>query len=1708
MTARLKERANDIYESVWQGSGVVAVLNAENALKHPGANEVSVTLVFKTIEYIKLYPSGIVFEPALPVSEITTSTVIPSLKLSVLDQFGNIMTSENGLISVSLENGSFGDSVISKNLVNGAVLFTDLAVAQLIPDSSGYVKLKAVYGSLGSYSQPIKAVGAVIPDASAAGYLTDETSAAASAAFYKLKAPLANKLIKAVCGNNQYNILTGSDGFFRFDVKTDSAEQDVYLEFINSAGAVVKLQITAVKGKTKLANIIIDKNGAARIITSILDIAYDPLSDTSIIKKAVDDEIALKASSGSVAGISGRALDITSDQPIFGASITISGYPELSALTDAMGNFIINAPAGVLIEGDYALTFTAKGFNPVFRNINITSVEYGFVIESIIFEASQKVNYPPSLIIKSITGSSQNISIIFDLYDQEGDVCDISAFYSLNGGYSYISTSNIGGSLSGVTPGSNLNAVWFSASDFLTQEASVKIKLAPRDFRSSGPAVESETFQVDNRIVDPENNPPVIMGVIASGERGDISVKYDLIDQDGDSCAVELYYSSDGGVTYTRSFNYSLNGGRAFPGAGLEIIWNSLSDFQSLEKKIMIKLVPNDSKNAGTAGESNILEINNIINTPPVIQNLNAFGVYKDIKLEYDLIELDGHLCTIEVAYSLDGGLNYLNTINLSGETSSVAAGQFKTLTWFSYNDFSITNKNVFVKLTPSDKYGYGTGAIFGPLEIINGGGRPEIKNMAVSGASQIIDVTYDLFDIDASPATIEVYYSRDGGLTFNLTGQIEGDIHAVMPGTNKTIKWNSYGDFHTSEKNVILKLLPIDDSGAGTESVSLPFEINNNVNRPFISNLMVGVDSGEVLITYDIDDADGSACQIEFQYATEASGGYINSMYVTGETAEVFPGPAKTLLWHSKNDFTKNYDSVSVKLIASDGKGSGVEAVSGPFKVYNNSSCEVFINTITGNSHDITLDYNLHDAEGDSFAVALYYSRDGGSSFTATSNISGDILNILPADNLKLIWHSAKDMFNQNAVVILKIAALDQNGMIQSEAVSQSFNVINYVPPPVIVPSLQKAEMISDTKLALTFSTAVTVADKQTALTKISVNGYNFNPAYDSMEVSSNIIQIKGLSSSFISLFMIAQSSGITVDESNEGLKFQSGNGIKSSTGTEVAVNSTGFNILADVTPPDPLTENNLSAIWYSNADLSVNSSANIIFSENSYFQVYTGSTPPGANTTPLKVTESSTYGIISGTPILEYLSLQQAGNTVYYRLSDRAGNSNEWQADGVIPEAPPAETLTWSNAALKAFNASLTDTIGAEGDILKVYENMSVITNYCASASSAAPAGGYPADSAIQCSGSLITNNYSVYYTLVNQSGNESDYTVGGMVPGPPDKALVASKLKLRYNDTFSNNGNYEIYNNDNANISLTASLRIIIDDGVDKIVIGRTNGGITIASGSYAGAEGYNNFESLNANGLKTSMTAGGILKFSYVNDDNGNESSYISDNTTPGFTDYVPPRPDYNNFRPAGVNLKILNSSTGTSKDKVRLYEKTSGGVYTFKVNTSDSGPFEVGTDDYELSSSFVVAPNGSASYTFVGFDSGNESVISNDTIHIAGVLDYFELALESSKVYDTIIDFNGVNTLTAMDYYSQPVLAFDASSNNVTLSVIDGADGTITGLGSDEDNVLNQFEDFINGVCDLSGKLKFTPAGYHYSTVIQAVSTNSKIGIDSVIFSLP
>lgn len=88
-------------------------------------------------------------------------------------------------------------------------------------------------------------------------------------------------------------------------------------------------------------------------------------------------------------------------------------------------------------------------------------------------------------------------------------------------------------------------------------------------------------------------------------------------------------------------------------------------------------------------------------------------------------------------------------------------------------------------------------------------------------------------------------------------------------------------------------------------------------------------------------------------------------------------------------------------------------------------------------------------------------------------------------------------------------------------------------------------------------------------------------------------------------------------------------------------------------------------------------------------------------------------------------------------------------------------------------------------------------------------------------------------------------------------------------------------------------------------------------------------------------------------------------------------------------------------------------------------------------------------------------------------------------------------FTGTNTLTAKDAWTNVATNFDASANPVTISYtpVTTGTGTITGLGSANNAILNEASSFVSGVASLSGMVfTGTPGSYTFT----ATSTNAAI----------
>ncbi|MFZ4523745.1 MAG: PKD-like domain-containing protein, partial [Bacteroidales bacterium] len=205
--------------------------------------------------------------------------------------------------------------------------------------------------------------------------------------------------------------------------------------------------------------------------------------------------------------------------------------------------------------------------------------------------------------------------------------------------------------------------------------------------------------------------------------------------------------------------------------------------------------------------------------------------------------------------------------------------------------------------------------------------------------------------------------------------------------------------------------------------------------------------------------------------------------------------------------------------------------------------------------------------------------------------------------------------------------------------------------------------------------------------------------------------------------------------------------------------------------------------------------------------------------------------------------------------------------------------------------------------------------------------------------------------------------------------------------------------------------------------------------------------------------------------------------------------------HNNPGRPGEDYVEIWGLSGTCSGSGTQYADYIGSVGNISVVTNN------GTDNvYTI---VVTAPTAACYDVFVAKVNGEEvksggAVQTHATVnYVAGPVDHFVLTLASCQKNG--VPFTGTNTLTAYDVNNNICLPFDASANNVSFTA-GPADGTISGLGSGSNNVLNQAGDFVNGVANLTSDLTFTGTlGIHTFT---ATSANGKTGISGDVTILP
>lgn len=657
-------------------------------------------------------------------------------------------------------------------------------------------------------------------------------------------------------------------------------------------------------------------------------------------------------------------------------------------------------------------------------------------------------NNSPTITNVTASGNTGNITITYAIDDPESNVCSISLSYSIDGGATYLPTSNASGTLTGITSGIGRTLTWLSALDVPSDQANVRVSLTANDGFSSGAAGESPTFALSN-----SNQPPVVSSVIPTGSTGDISISYNLADANNDPCSIEVYYSTNGGGAYVKTDNITGKTTNIMPGSGNLITWNSPVDINGSLGNISVRVVPIDRDGAGTGANSGVFSINNA--SRPTISNVSTSGTRGNISISYDLSDPESNPCNLAVYYSLDNGINFTRTTQLTGQTTSISPAAGKSIIWNSSADINGSYSSIKVKVLASDGTGYGTPGVSNTFSLANDG-LPNVLRIINSGNSGQIVFTYDLLDPNSDLCSIEVYYSIDGGLNYNkTTNLVNGLISDIIPGSSKAISWDSTLDIMGYYPTTKVKIIPNDGPGAGIPGESMSFSLRNN-RAPIISTVSTTGNSGDVDVIFTLSDTDNDVCSITPEYSTDNGTNWFPTYNVAGDLTNVTPGVGKTFTWHSADDFLSTHSQVRLRLTPNDGAGNGTTGMSTAFAVANNSLPAISNVTTSGTAGSVTVNYDLSDAENNPCSITLSYSTNGGTSFTQTTFVSGQTTNVIPGTGQTLVWESSNNVSINVADVRLRLVPNDGTGN-GTAGVSSAFALSNNTNAPPSITALAR---------------------------------------------------------------------------------------------------------------------------------------------------------------------------------------------------------------------------------------------------------------------------------------------------------------------------------------------------------------------------------------------------------------------------------------------------------------------------------------------------------------------------------------------------------------------------------------------------------------------------------------------------------------------------
>ncbi|MCR4316472.1 MAG: FG-GAP-like repeat-containing protein [Planctomycetes bacterium] len=665
-------------------------------------------------------------------------------------------------------------------------------------------------------------------------------------------------------------------------------------------------------------------------------------------------------------------------------------------------------------------------------------------------------NEPPIVELEVVfAGSTKSGGAVvrYRLTDSHSDPADMTIEYSIAGGAWQACTEDTSNvlnqgltGLSASPSGIINNFVWDTAAD-IVRSPNVKLRLTAKDpvvlpvdpINATSAPITSGQFTVDNT-----SPPECSITTPNGGQFGNIPIDYLLLDAESALGTILVEYEEIGsGLGFQTAQQGSGGAGltnitSSPAGIGHTYVWNSTQVGLTL-KTVRLKITPSDTR-TGDPSITPAFTVDNTIFTQPGQQPILTINqvqqVGQDIEVQADIYDTPAVGADLTVEYTLDDGSTYYPATTASTVTSVTTSATFPgsayTFTWNAFTDLGATyHPAAQLRFTAVDNTDPSSPipSITSPF-VVNNNDAPvfAVSGAAPSGTiSGNVTVSYTVTDNESDYVNVDVHYSKDAGANWSecTPTLASGGTQGLIPGSSfvYTFVWDAKNDLGPKlQTGVLIRFTPADAYNSGTAFVSGSFAVDNNNAPVVVVQTPQGIQSGNVVITYELQDtaAEAVSAVIEYSFGTP-SPWVVCTDATTGAAANLsglatsVTGEAHFFTWASQTDLPAQAKlRVYIRITPSDAGGAGLSKSTSSFSLDNTTAPQVAVQTPLGtNQSSVNILYTATDAESQNINLQVEYSFDGGVNFKpASPGIGGDgIVDITTSPtgvSHTYVWNSA----------------------------------------------------------------------------------------------------------------------------------------------------------------------------------------------------------------------------------------------------------------------------------------------------------------------------------------------------------------------------------------------------------------------------------------------------------------------------------------------------------------------------------------------------------------------------------------------------------------------------------------------------------------------------------------------------------------------------